>query len=173
MRNYNRTAAAIAEDTKNPALMDRFRMPQGNGDEELKAKARGFARALRDLSLNEAFAGLGHIGEDEEGHALTPDAILEQMAADFQTGAGEQGNALSDQAGATHAIPVHLRRGKGAVKIFDAIYNNVYKGNAEMLGAWKTASHVERAGTTSKAAVKAAPTAVAPTAANTALAASV
>lgn len=72
------------------------------------------------------------------------------MAGEFEAGDGSRGNALSTQAGATQAIPVHLREGKGAVKIFDAIYHNVYKDSAEMLGSWKTASHVERTGTSAR-----------------------
>lgn len=151
MRNYNRTAAAIAEATQNPGLMDRFRMPQGSGDGELKTKARAFAAAIRELSLNDEFEAHGHGDEDENGKPLTPDAVLDAMAADFEAGEGSKGNALSVRAGATQAIPVHLREGKGAVKTFDAIYNNVYKDDAGMLGAWKTMSHVERTGASRKA----------------------
>jgi len=72
MRNYNRTAAAIAEATKKPGLMDRFRMPQGSGDEELKAKARAFAAAIRELALNDEFSAHGHGDQDENGNPSHP-----------------------------------------------------------------------------------------------------
>jgi len=146
MRNYIRTTDAIAEETKNPALMDRFRMPAGNGDGELKTKARTFAVAIRELALNDEFAAHGHSGEDADGNALAPDAVLDALADEFQSGEGSQGNARSTRAGATQAIQVHLREGRGAVKTFDAIYHNTYRDNAEMLAAWETVSRVERTG---------------------------
>jgi len=102
--------------------MDRFRMPQGSGDGELKTKARAFAAAIRELSLNDEFAAHGHGDEDENGNPVAPDAVLDGMAGEFEAGEGSQGNALSTQAGATQAIPVQLREGKGAVKTFDAIW---------------------------------------------------
>jgi len=82
---------------------------------------------------------------------------MDGMAAKFESGQGSQGNALSTRAGATQAIPVQLREGEGAVKIFDAIYHNLYKNDAELLGAWKTVSHVERTGTSVRKAVASAP----------------
>jgi hypothetical protein len=60
--------------------------------------------------------------------------------------------ALLCQTGATRAIKVHLRDGKAAVRTLEAIYNNVYQDNAEMLGAWRTASHVERTNARTKPA---------------------
>ena len=161
MRNYNATARSIAEETKNSGLMDRFRMPQGSGDGELKAKARAFAAAIRELSLNDEFAAHGHGDLDDAGQPVAPDAVLEAIADDFETGEGVQGNALSTQAGATQAIKAQLRHGKAAVKTLEAIYNNVYKADGEMLGAWKTASHMERTNAKAKAA---APTPAAPVA---------
>ena len=66
LRDIVRTAEAVSEETGNEAMMDRFRMPGGRGDEELKARARGMAAAIRDLSLNDEFEGHGH-GEEETG----------------------------------------------------------------------------------------------------------
>ena len=144
LRGYNRTAGAVAEARGNPGLLDRFRMPQGSGDGELKTKARAFAVAVRELSLNDEFAAHGHGDEDGGGNPIAPDAVLDRMADDFEAGEGSQGTALSTQAGATSAIPVDLREGRGAVKTFDAIYHNIYQDDAQMLGAWKTVSHLER-----------------------------
>lgn len=137
LRNFNRTASAIAEETRNPGLMDRFRMPQGSGDSELRIKALAMAKAIRDLNLADEFTAHGH---DEDAAA-----DLEEQAAGFKGSEGEQGVALAEQAGATAALPEVLRQGKSAKKTLDAIFNNRYKGNAEVLGAWKTASHTERA----------------------------
>ncbi|MEO6787633.1 MAG: hypothetical protein ABI318_16010, partial [Chthoniobacteraceae bacterium] len=40
LREWNRTAAAVAEDLKRPEIMDGFRTPHGNNDTELAGRAR-------------------------------------------------------------------------------------------------------------------------------------
>ena len=75
-------------------------------------------------------------------------ASLRDMATLFEGSEGEQGEALSDRAGATAQIPVHLRSGKGVVKTLNAIFSNLYKANAELLTGWKTASHIQKSGGT-------------------------
>ncbi len=137
LRNVNRTMAAVAEDQETPEIMDRFRMPHGNNDGELAAKLRAFATAIDELSLADELAG----------HANTETAAsLRAMADNFENSEGEQGDALSDRAGATAQIPVHLRSGRGVVKTLNAIFSNVYKGNMEVLTGWKTASRVQKSG---------------------------
>lgn len=136
LRDVNATAAAISEETANPAMMDRFRMPYGSSDRNLAASARAMAAAIRDLALNDEF--------EAHGHPADTAADLEQMADAFDTTEGEQGAALGERAGATAAIPGALRAGKSAVKTLDAIFRRVYKGNPGVLAAWKTACHVQR-----------------------------
>jgi hypothetical protein len=136
LRDVNTTAAAIAEETANPALMDRFRLPYGASDRDLVASTRAMAAAIRELDLNDEF----------EAHGHSPDtaADLDQLATDFELKEGEQGVALGDRAGATAAIPTTLRAGRSAVKTLNAIFRRIYKGNHEVLAAWKSASHVQR-----------------------------
>ena len=136
LRDIVRTAEAISEETGNEAMMDRFRMPGGRGDEELKARARGMAAAIRDLSLNDEFEGHGH-GEDTA-------ADLEESISEFEASEGEQGAALGQQAGATATIPETLRAGKSAIKTLNAIFHRVYREKLDLLTAWRTASHIER-----------------------------
>jgi hypothetical protein len=62
----------------------------------------------------------------------------------FITSEGNQGTAYGNRAGATAAIPLALRSGKAALKTLHAIFRRVYKGNPEVLTAWRTASHVQR-----------------------------
>lgn len=152
LRDINLTAASIAEETGNSALMERFRMPHGQSDNDLAASTRAIAAAIREFGLNDEF----------EAHGHPPDtaADLEAMADEFTGSEGEQGTALGNRAGATAAIPVALRAGKSAIKTLNAIFRRVYKGNIEVLTAWKTASHVKRA---ARPAIPApAPAAVAP-----------
>jgi hypothetical protein len=136
LSEVNDAADAIADETDNEALMDRFRMPDGRGDEELKGRARGMAAAIRELSLNDEF----------EAHGFSADtaAALEALAAALTSTEGEQGKALGEQAGATAAIPGHLQMGKSALKTLSVIFRRVYAGQTDLLTAWKTASHIER-----------------------------
>ncbi len=135
LRNINKSVAAIAEETKNPSLMDRFRLPHGNGDTELAAKLRGFATAIEELDL---LAGLA-------SHALViTTAGLRQMAVDLLGGTGTQGLALAGQVGATASIPTTLGSARGSKKTLDAIYANTYGDNVGVLAAWASASHVPR-----------------------------
>lgn len=133
LRKIKGTMVSVAEDRKQPELMDRFRMPHGNGDTELT----GFADAIDELALL----------DELEGHNLmvTTDA-LRQMARDLKEGAGSQELARAKQAGATASIPEALRTARGCKKTFDAIYQNTYDGHTQMLAAWRAASHVERTG---------------------------
>ena len=144
LRDINTTAGSISEETANPALMDRFRVPHGVSDSDLAASARAMATAIRELGLNDEF--------ESHGHPADTATDLEQMADDFERKEGEQGSALGDQAGATAAIPGTLRSGKAAVKTLNAIFRRVYKGNIEVLTAWKTASHIQRTPRTPTAA---------------------
>jgi hypothetical protein len=137
LRNVNRTMSAVAEDQEIPEIMDRFRMPHGDNDSALPSKLRAFATAIDELSM----------GDELAGHANAESAAsLRAMATAFEGSEGEQGGALADRAGATAQIPVHLRSGKAAVKTLNAIFSNKYKGNTELLTAWKTASHVQKSG---------------------------
>ena len=137
LRRINATVASIAEETKQPALMNRFRMPHGDGDTELKTKLNGFADAIDELGLLAALA---------EHNLIVTTAGLRQMAVDLIAGAGAQGLALGKQAGATAAIPEALSTARECKKTLDAIYNNTYDGNTEMLATWRSVSHVERDG---------------------------
>ncbi len=137
LRDINLTAAAIAEETQDPALMARFRMPHGQSDVDLAASTRAIAAAIRELALNDEF--------EAHGHPADTATELESMADDFANSEGSQGTALGERAGATAAIPGALRSGKAAVKTLNAIFRRVYKGNVEILTAWRTACHVQRA----------------------------
>ena len=139
LRNVNRTMAAVAEDQETPEIMDRFRIPHGDNDAVLVAKLRAFATAIDELSLADELAS----------HANAESAAsLRNMATVFEGSEGEQGEALSERAGATAQIPVHLRSGKGVVKTLNAIFSNLYKSNLELLTGWKTASHIQKSGGT-------------------------
>ena len=137
LRKINGTVAAIAEDTQQPGLMDRFRMPHGSGDTELAAKLDGFASALEELGL---------LSQLEEHNLILTTAGLRQMAKDLREGGGDQAMAMGKQSGATASIPVLLKSLRDCKKTWDAIYQNTYDGDTETLTAWRSVSHVPRNG---------------------------
>jgi hypothetical protein len=58
-RRTNLTAASISEEQAKPEIMDSFRMPQGSGDELLKSRVNGMAKAIGALGLESEFAAHG------------------------------------------------------------------------------------------------------------------
>lgn len=147
LRDINSTAGSIAEETHNSSLMARFRMPHGQSDSDLAASARAIAAAIRELELNDEFEAHGHPGDTATD--------LEELVVEFIGSEGGQGTALGCRAGATAAIPGALRAGKAAMKTLNAIFRRVYKGNIEVITAWKTASHIQRVPRAAKAEIAA------------------
>lgn len=143
LRLINGSVGYLSEEKKDPALMDRFRMPNGHNDVELVAKARAFLTAIDELEIEAELLALEH----EENFLDTLDARIEEFSAadDSQSGAAQQ------QVGATRSLPSVISRGLTVMKGLGAIANNKYKGDAAKLGAWKTASHIERTGQRPKA----------------------
>ncbi len=139
LREWNRTAAAVAEDLKRPEIMDGFRMPHGNNDTELAGTARAFIQSVADLTLHDAFVehGLDDDFEDE----------LNERITDFEASQEAQSTAGQTASGATDALDELIRTGMGIRKSLDALVNNLFKGNATIIGQWAAASHVERQGT--------------------------
>jgi hypothetical protein len=70
--------------------MDSFRMPHGSGDELLKDRVKGMAKAIGDLGLESEFAAHGL-----PNHVTT----LTDATANFQAAAGGQASALAIRPG--------------------------------------------------------------------------
>ena len=58
-----------------------------------------------------------------------------------QSAAGQETTDAADALGAL------ITTGMGIRKSLDALVNNLFKGNATVIGEWATASHAERQGT--------------------------
>jgi hypothetical protein len=139
LREWNRTAAAIAEDLKRPEIMDGFRMPHGNNDTELAGTARAFIKSAADLALHDAFVETGLEDDFEDA--------LDERIDDFENSQDTQSNAGQAVSGAGDALDELIKTGMGIRKSLDALVHNLFKGNAATIGEWSTASHVERQGT--------------------------
>jgi hypothetical protein len=135
LHKINGTMASVAEEKKQPELMDRFRMPHGNGDNETAAKLTAFANAIDELGL---------LDELEAHNLIVTTDDLREMADDLKDDGGDQALARGKKTGATASIPDHLKALRECKKTLDAIYQNTYDGNTEMLTAWRSVSHLPR-----------------------------
>lgn len=138
VRTVNRTARPVAVDLNDPGIVDRFMMPAITNDLQLAAAADAFADAIVELNLASAFTEHGY-----EGDIV---ADLRAEAQDVRDAESAQGGALSGQSGATESLPGLLKQASHHVACLDVVIKNRFRNNAEILGAWKTASHVVRDG---------------------------
>jgi hypothetical protein len=134
LKGFNRTAAAIAEAQNKPEIMDKFRMPYGVGDAVLVAKATAIADAAQPLTAD----FVAH------GHETTFVADLKAHIAAFGGADTTKETGKQVKAGATEGFSPLLDQAVNKVRQLDAFMHNFYKTNAERLGEWHTASHVER-----------------------------
>ena len=131
--------AAVAEDLQRPEIMDGFRMPHGNNDTERAGRARAFIKAVADLKLHDAFVEHGLEDDFEDA--------LDERIGDFEDSKDTQSAAGQETTGAADALGELITTGMGIRKSLDALVNNLFKGNATVIGEGATASHVERQGT--------------------------
>ena len=134
LKGINRSAVAIAIEENKPEIMDNFRMPYTVGDAVLVAKATAIADAAQPMTG--AFIGLGH-------EPTFVDDLRAHIAA-FESADTVQNTGQQSQAGATAEFGPLLEQAMKKVKQLDAITHNLYRSNAERMGEWRTASHVER-----------------------------
>jgi len=118
--------------------MDGFRMPHGNNDTELAGRARAFIKAVADLKLHDAFVEHGLDDDFEDA--------LDERIGDFEDSKDTQSAAGQQSTGAADALGELITTGMGNRKSLEALVNNLFKGNATIIGEWTTASHVERQG---------------------------
>jgi len=121
LREWNRTAAAVAEDLKRPEIMDGFRMPHGNNDTELAGTARAFIKSVEALALHDAFVEHGLEDDFEDA--------LDERITEFEDSQDTQSTAGQQSSGATDALDELIRTGMSIRKGLDALVHNLFKGN--------------------------------------------
>ena len=139
MRLIHKSADAIASAQGKPEIMGNFRLTFGDNDTKLAANATAFAAAAEPLQ--DSFIELGHDANFVQG---LRDQVTAFNAADDSKNTGAQARS-----GATKSIDPLIHQGLTVLKQLDAIMHNVYAGNAEKMGEWITASHIERSHSTS------------------------
>lgn len=129
----SRTARAMAIDA--PGLEQKFRMPRGNGDQELLNAARAFAADAAALAAGFVEYGL-------------PDDFIADLNQDiraFEAVAGTPAQARTSAVAANAEIDDRIEQGTRAARKLDAVVANKYRANPAKLAAWTSASHTERA----------------------------
>jgi len=134
MRGLRKTAVAISEAQNNPALLQNFHLTYSNNDQTLIANADAFAAAA--APIQSSFVEFGH----------DPDFIqaLNNQIAAFKTADESQNVGGQKRSGATKSIGPLIHQGLAVVRQLDAIMFNKYMSNAERMGEWATAVHIEQ-----------------------------
>ncbi len=91
--------------------------------------------------------GCGRAGETrfvDYGHSASFADDLRGHITAFEAAEETQDAGQQKESGATAGFGPLLKEAITKVKQLDAFMHNFYKDNAEMMGEWKTASHVER-----------------------------
>jgi hypothetical protein len=148
LKGINRTAAAIAAAQDKPEIMDEFRMPHGVGDAVLVAKANAIANAAEPL--RDDFVA--------HGHETTFIADLRAHIAALGEADVAKDTGAQTRAGATESFEPLLDEAMTKVQQLDAFMHNFYKTNAQKMGEWHSASHVERQAKPKKPATPPPPT---------------
>ncbi|MEI9961213.1 MAG: hypothetical protein WDM76_08850 [Limisphaerales bacterium] len=143
----HKSAEAIAAAQHKPEIMDKFRLTYGENDTTLAANALAFATAAQPMES--AFLELGH----STGFIQ---ALKDEVAA-FKAADDDQNVGAQARSGATRSIEPLVRQGMIVLKQLDALMHNKYAGNAEKLGAWLTASHIEKVSHKAKASATPTP----------------
>jgi hypothetical protein len=146
MRGINKSAAAIAAAQTKPEILENFRLTDGHNDTELTAGAMAFATAAGPLSASFI----------ELGHATTFVQDLKDQVTAFNAAGSSQSTGAQARSGATKSFAPLIHEGLTVLKQLDAIMHNKYASDAEKLGEWTTASHIERSGGSSKPPAKGA-----------------
>jgi len=119
LRAINRSAGAISEAEGKPEIMDNFRMPHGNNDTVLAARANAFADSGDDAALKPKFIELGHDADFTDA--------LRVRVENFENADDDQSSGQQTWSGATAVMGQRVREGVVIVKQLDALMNNLYK----------------------------------------------
>ena len=132
-----KTARALADE--NPGLALQFKLPDNARDDSLLASARA---QLALLKSSEGGAALVKLFTDYG----MPDDFVADLEADIAS--ADEANVEQDAHGSgrredTLGIDAQIEIGIRAVAKLDAFCDNRYRDEAALLGAWKSASHLQ------------------------------
>jgi hypothetical protein len=146
LQNIARTAHAIAQDV--PGFADLFAPPDHCNPGEVLATANAYLVQLVAQPGDGAVTTAAKAARVKQfmDHALPATFVADLQAQVAAIGSAKDTHEAGREKGvaSTTAIAQLVRDGRKQVNYLDAIARNLYKGNAEQLRAWVSASHVER-----------------------------
>ncbi len=141
---WNESAGAIASAQNRPEIMAGFHPPHGVSMEDFPNKVNAIINAATPLEAD--FIKLGFA---EDFIQEMRDRLLA-----FGEAKDDKDEGLQKQAGAHGGSSATIRLGLTVGKQLNVLMKNLYKTVPEKLAAWKTASHIERVGTSGKSGKK-------------------
>ena len=133
LKDVNITARVI--ELTHPGISPTFRLPASGSYPALIASAQAIIAAATELQ--EAFTAAGM-------PATFFTALTAKVAA-FQVATSQKHDGNIARIAATAGLKVKAALGVIAAKKLDAYVRNSFRGNTELLAAWKFARHIERA----------------------------
>jgi hypothetical protein len=128
-----RTARAMSKDR--PELQDKFRMPKGEGAQDLLSAARAFAgevEAIKDEFIR-------------RGMAPTFPGDFTALIGEVEACVDARAQKSSARVSATAAVGDTVREARDAMRELDAVVFNLLSDDKVVMAAWGSVSHVERA----------------------------
>jgi hypothetical protein len=137
--DVRRKMAAISEtarvmESTVPGIAATFRVPNTNGDQALLSAARAFVESATPL-------------KNEFINREMPSSFLEDLTTavnSYESAYNSKNLNTEKRVTATAAIDTLIERGRELVRELDVIVRNKFRGNAAIIAAWESASHVER-----------------------------
>ena len=146
LQNIARTASAIAQDV--PGFDDLFAPPAHYNPGEVLATAQKYLVQLAPAAGDDTATTTAKAARVAQftAHALPATFVTDLQAQVAAIGSAKDTHEKGREKGvaSTTAVAQLTRDGRKQVNYLDAIAQNLYKGNAEQLRAWASASHVER-----------------------------
>lgn len=133
LRYVNRTGRML--DAEHPGIRATFRLPRGASAEQFLAAARAIELAATELETEFVAAGL-------------PASFLTELAGfidAFIAATEQKHDGQIARGGSTAELKAKVARGIALAQELDTCTRNHFRGNAEALGAWTIARHIERA----------------------------
>jgi hypothetical protein len=146
LRYVNRTGRML--DTEHPGIRATFRLPRGASNEQMLAAARAIELAATELETEFVAAGL-------------PASFLTELAGlidAFIAATQQKHDGRILRGGSTAELKAKAARGIELAQQLDTCTRNHFRGNAEALGAWTIARHIELAPRRTAESTPASPT---------------
>ena len=133
LADVNRTARTL--EPEHPGISPTFRLPRSGSYPALVATAQNIIEAATPLSEDFVEAGMETTFLTDLGALLTA----------FQNATGRKNGGKINRALGTATLKVKARLGVLAAKRLDACVRNHFRGQPEMIAAWKVARKIARA----------------------------